>query len=47
MTLISKYVIDINYLFKIIKGFWKFGLRGMWSLGDDYISPKDWRKINK
>lgn len=21
--------------------------RGMWSLGDTYISPKDWRKINK
>lgn len=21
--------------------------RGMWSQGDKYISPKDWRKINK
>jgi endonuclease YncB( thermonuclease family) len=21
--------------------------RGMWSLGDKYISPKDWRKMNK
>lgn len=21
--------------------------RGMWSLGDKYISPRDWRKMNK
>jgi endonuclease YncB( thermonuclease family) len=21
--------------------------RGMWSLGDKYISPREWRKINK
>ena len=21
--------------------------RGMWSLGDKYVSPKDWRKMNK
>jgi len=21
--------------------------RGMWSLGDKYISPKDWRKLHK
>jgi micrococcal nuclease len=21
--------------------------RGMWSLGDKYLSPKDWRKMNK
>ena len=21
--------------------------RGMWSLGDKYISPRDWRRLNK
>jgi endonuclease YncB( thermonuclease family) len=21
--------------------------RGMWSLGDEYISPKDWRKMQR
>jgi endonuclease YncB( thermonuclease family) len=21
--------------------------RGMWTLGDNYISPKEWRRINK
>ena len=25
----------------------KIQKRGMWSLGDKYISPKDWRKMHK
>ena len=25
----------------------KAAMRGMWSLGDKYVSPKEWRRINK
>ena len=25
----------------------KEALKGMWSLGDKYVSPKEWRKMHK
>ena len=31
----------------MIKGFRKFGLQGIWSLDDKYISIKGWKKINE